>query len=430
MLLALLLPPLAQAVTLPDAWSAAERGGVETRLLAEQRTQAETLRAQAWALVQPKVVAGATYTVNEYPIVLDFASSLPPELASFIGDVEPTVVNKERYAAWNVSVIQPLFSGQALPLLRGAYRTVDASREEVRGQGLALRAGIARAFYGTAVAREAHAVAENAAANARTHATLAATAVDAGTAPPSARLEAQLAVARAERELLGAREARVAAETAFARLTGLPADSPLELPAARPLPWNDADAALAAARENRPALRAARLQAQAARLQHVASALDWLPTLDGRFTYNYSENTGFAPDPAMWMVVLDAKWTAWDGGFRLATQRKNASIARMADLAADRAAMDAEEQVRTLWEKHARALGGVEAVTREIALAEQHLTLAETGFSAGSVTFLQLEDARLGLRAARMAGLAQRMDRDLARLELLAAVGSDPVDAP
>ncbi len=423
MIALLMLAAPVHALTLEEAWSAAEARGVDMRLLDERQLQAETLRAQAWALVQPKVVAGASYTINEYPIVLDFAATLPPEFASFLGDMEPTVVNKEKFLAWNASVIQPLFSGQAVPLLKAAYATVDGAVAETEGLRQQVRAGVARAFYGVAVAREGFAVAENAVANAEKHRSLAEVAVSAGTAPPTARLEAELAVARATRERLAAREGVVTAENALARLVGGDVEGEIVLPAAPKLPWDSVDAALSAARKGRPAMAAARSQAQAARYQSIATGLDWLPTLDGRFTYSYSENTGFSDDPTMWMVVLDGKWTLWDGGNRIAMQRKNASVARMADLAEDRAWLDAQEAVRTTWERHARARGALEAVEREVALSEQHLAVAEAAFSAGSVTFLQLEDARLGLRAARMARLAQRMDRDLAVLDLLAAAG-------
>jgi outer membrane protein TolC len=151
-----------------------------------------------------------------------------------------------------------------------------------------------------------------------------------------------------------------------------------------------------------------------------------MPTLDGRFTYNYTENLGFATDPTMWMVVLDARWTAWDGGYRISEQRKAASQARMASLVEEKARRETEELVRTLWERHARAERALATVEKEVALAERNLELAETAFSAGTLTFLQLEDARLGARAARMARLAQGMDRDLAIYDLLAAAGALP----
>ena len=109
----------ARALSLQEAWDAAERRGPDMRLLHERDVAADTMKQAAWSFVQPKVVAGASYTINEYPIVLDFAATIPEQFAPLFEGVEPTVVNKERFLTWNVSVIQPLFSGQARPFQVG-----------------------------------------------------------------------------------------------------------------------------------------------------------------------------------------------------------------------------------------------------------------------------------------------------------------------
>jgi outer membrane protein TolC len=236
-------------------------------------------------------------------------------------------------------------------------------------------------------------------------------------------------VARAERELLSAREGRVSAELALAELTGLASDVPVETPTPPEIPWASPDEALEAA-ARRPAIVAADLRARAARMQGVATGLGWLPTIDGRFTWSYSGNTGFSDDPSMWMVVVEADWVLWDGGYRIAEQRRAAVQARMAKLAGDKARLDTEERVRGLWEKHASAVAGLAAVERERALSEENSRIAATAFEAGLVTLLELEDARLGLQAAELALLSTRMERDLAAIDLLAAVGRRLSGAP
>jgi outer membrane protein len=417
----------ARAATLEEAVAAAAREGVDVRLVAEQRAQAETLRGQAWALVAPKVQINGSYTINEYDIVLDFGAMIPEQFSDFLGDIEPTTVLAKEYFAYNASVVQPLFSGSALPLLKGAYETVDAARAQERVALDQIGVGVARAYYGVLVAREGVRLAEQAVVNATAHAALADAAVTAGTAPPTARLQGQIAVARAEREREAAREGQTTAEQALAALTSLPPDTTVELPPLPTVPFDTVDDALTAAFASRPAIEVADRQARAARLQSTATALGWLPSVDGRFTWNYSENLGFAEDPSMWMVVFEGKWTLWDGGFRIADQKRAASVARMAGLAADRARLDAEQQVRTLFERQTRAAAAMRAVERELELAKENVRLAEAAFSAGTLTLLELEDARLGLQAAEMTRLTTRMERDLAVLDLLAAVGRGPL---
>lgn len=428
-MLLLSLFSLASAASLEDAWAAAEEGGTELRLVKEQRIQAETLKTQAWSLLSPKLVANASYTINEYPIVLDFSEmfTIPEEFEPFLGDDfsmgEPIVVNKERFFAWNASVVQPIFSGQALPLFSAATQTVNASRAEEKAKRAEIRGGIAQAYYGVVVAREGARLAERALEHARAHAKLANQQVDVGLAPPTAKLQAEIAVARAERERANALQGKVQAEEALARLTGWPTDTPVDLPAARSVPYADRGAAEDRAQANRPEIAQAAAQARAARYGRTAAELAWLPTVDGRFTWSYTENTGFNTDKDMWQLVFTADWVIWDGGARIAEQQKQASVRRMAALAEERTRDTTTEQVRGAWEAYDSAQAALSAVERELLLATENLRLAEVGFTAGSLSFLEVEDARVGLLAAELGALQTRAQRDLAALRLLAATG-------
>jgi outer membrane protein len=428
----LLLLASAHALTLDDAWAAAESGSKELQLLHEQTVQAETLRGQAWSVLQPKLVAGANYTINQRPIELafDFSSFLTPESQAQMeqfgitfAEPEPYVIQQKEFWDWNVSVIQPLFSGQSVPLLRGAYQMVNAARQNETAQRAQVRAGIAKAYWGVVVAREGEIVARQALENAQQHLKMAETTTAVGTAPPTVRLQAEIGVARAERQVAQAHEGVVVAEQAFARLTGVPADTVLEMPAPRPLPYDAVETALARASSMRADIAAADLQALAARNRALANTMTWLPTVDGRFTEAWSENVGFSGAHYNWMIVFSANWTLWDGGYRLAKGNEAASQARQAAIAADKLRDEATERVRGLWEQHARSERALAAVAKEISLAEENLRLAEASFAAGSLSYLEVEDARLGLEAARISALTERMTADTTAIDLLAATG-------
>lgn len=422
----------AYALTLDEAWTAAESGSKELALLEDQTRAAETMRGQAWALVQPKLVAGANYTYNQRPIELafDFSSFLTPEsqeqLAAFgveFAEPEPIVIQKQAYFDWNVSVIQPIFSADSLPLLKGANQAVKAAQATEQAKRAELRAGIARAYWGVVVAREGEKVAAQALENARGHLKMAVVTTTVGTAAPTVKLQAELGVARAERQLAQAHEGVVMAEQAFARLTGLTADVSLDMPAPRTLPYTSAEDAIRRALDQRPDLEAADLQALAAHNEVAARNLGWLPSVTGRFTEAYSQNTGFSGEPYTWMVVLKADWTLWDGGFRIAKANEAAAQARQADTYGTLLREKTTEQVRGLWEQHTRAQSAVSAVGKEITLAEENLRLAEAAFAAGSLSYLEVEDARLGLVASRMSALSEQMTADTSAVDLLAATG-------
>lgn len=423
MLFALL--SLAHAVTLEEAWAAADQGGVDTQLVEEQYNAARTLTGAAWSLVSPKLMLRGNYTLNDEELLFDSSALIPENLAGLMGEIEPIVLQKKSFFDANASVIQPLFSGQALPLLRAAYGEVAAAKEDLRGHRGALRLGVARAYWGVLLAREGVLIATEALTSAQKHRKLADTAADIGLAAPTARLQAQIAESRAERELAGAIEGKVTAEQAFARLTGLPPEEAVQLPPARPLRWQGVEDAIAEAGGARPAIRAAETRATAASAQSLARTLAWLPEVNGRFTYVWTENvSAFSERDEFWMIVVEGEWLLWDGGYRLSEQAKAASQKRMARLAHTRATDEAEAEVRTLWEQHARAEKALGTVEHEHELARENLRLAEVAWESGALKFIELEDARLGEKAARLGVLQERMNAHLATLGLEVAVGA------
>ncbi len=431
LLLCTLQPALAAPVSLDDAWASAAGNSREMKLISEVRIQNDTLKTQALALIGPKLVAGGNFTLNQRETTLDFSQSFPPDMIdlieSFTGKPvdfgDPLVINKKSYFDWNVSVVQPIFSGQALPLYTGAVDTVKAGRATEQAQLAKVRTGVAQAYWGVLVAREGSGLAAGALENAKKHMEQSELRVNIGTAAPQLKLQAEIAVARAERELAGAEAQATSAEMAFANLTGLPAASELVQPAARALPYSSLEDAISHAETQRGDIGAAGYQAKAAHAQQTGTSLSWLPGVDGRFTEAYTGNSGFSGEPYTWQMVLTANWTLWDGGARLAAQTKAASLVRMAETAAEKTVADARTEVTTLWEQHARAERAVAAVDRELALATENARLAEAAFDAGTLSFLDLEDARLGLDAARLTRMSEEMNLDVSAIQLLAATG-------
>ncbi len=421
------------ALTLEEAWAAAERDNDELALLSEQEVQTNTIRHQAWAYVSPQLTFTANYFFNDHATELSFgemfAVELPEEFAfaqpmiDEFSDVPPLVIEKQRYLAWEAQVVQPLISGQAVPGLRAARRTADAYDQDIVAGRAQVRFGVARVYYGVVVARDGVKLAEDAVASARRHMGMAEAMVGVGSAPPSSRLQAEIAVSRAERDLARAVEQRRTAEEAFARLTELDADTPLEMPPPRELPWATEEAAIEAALSARPEIRAAEIRREAARAARNATHLGWVPGVNLVGRYSFSESTGFTDEKTRWRVILNAQWTIWDGGLRVAEQEKMASMARSADIYLEKTRDETREQVRVAWESWRGATAALAAVEHELRLAEENQRLAETAFAAGSIAFLDVEDARLGVSASRVALLTERMRRDLAALYLRLLVG-------
>lgn len=414
----------AHAMTLEQALAAAEANNLDLAMARAQADQIGTLKGQAWSAIAPKVQLSGSWTRNEYPIELDSSAMIPEEFQEFITEPgEPIVIQAQQFWQGNASVIQPLFSGEALPTLKGTYAMTRAADADVAGARLRVRAGAAQAFYMLASSREAVRLSEAAVKNARNQLDLAERQVAAGVAPERAALQGRLGVSMAERQVAMAKEQTAMAALSFQRVTGLPAPSELELPDLPPGPTS-LDDALQSALANRPELTAADERLRVAQLQRQVEIGSLMPDLNARFTYNYTQNTGFSDDPTMWMFVASGDWTIFTGGYRRAKLQESAYGLRVAELGVEHAQLNTTEEVKLAWEQLQRAEQGRESVSRELDLAAASLELAERAFGAGSSTWLEVEESRLMVDQAHLNELLDRVERDTAKVRLLAAMGT------
>jgi len=336
---------------------------------------------------------------------------------------EEIVIQAKQYFAYNASVIQPLFNGRSIPVLFGAIHMMDAADRDLARTRQQIEAGVTKAYYGLLVARQSQALAEKAEASALSHLELAERQVKAGSTDERALVQARLAVSRARRDLQGTLGQVSGAELQFARVTGLDRNVELVEPDPGEAPDNF-EQLLTDAQARRPDVEAAELRTQVAEKYLWAKRGEWLPTLDARFTYSWSENTGFQGQNDLWMLVFEANWLLWDGGLRIAQSKEEASKVRQAKLAARKLREDVEIEVHTAWESLERAQRAMDAADDEVSLATRNLELAERALKAGSATWLEVEDARLGMLQAELVRLNARSDRETALTDLRLAAGT------
>lgn len=437
---------VAHAVTLEEAWASAEKENIQFQLAQEQVAQARTYKWQALSAVMPRVTFDASYVINQNEFTLDFTdqfsdvfqapdidtSGLPPAFAGIVDDfvngfqfdlpdTEPTVIQPKSAWSGNVSLYQPILSGQAFPFYQGAIQQGKAAKADLERIRHQIRAGVTQAFYGLAMARKAVTVSEQGLEIAKHQLDLAERRVASGLEDRRAVLQGQLAVSRGERDVLQAREQLVRAEEAFVRSVGLPRNVELTLPETASLP-DDVESAVVQSR-SRPDIEAAEWRVKAARNERTGRDLEWMPTVDFTFTEIYNQVPGFITENFQWRAAFNFKWTIFDGGLRIARSRELASRARAAELQVQDLQQQAEQEVRNAWERLARTKQTLLAVQAELELATENLTLAERSYEAGSATWLDVEAARLSLDNAKLAVLQERMNRDLAAMDLKVAAG-------
>lgn len=416
----------AWGMTLEDAWRDVEASSEESTMISEQERQSTFAGDQALAGLSPKVSVGGNFTLNQREVSLDFAASLPDSVLALLGDAsfgDPTIIQRKSFFDASLTVSQPLIDARVFAGVGAARTAVKAGADRATDARSDLRLAVARAYWAVLVARDYIDIAKAGLEVAQKHAEQAHLLVEVGSALQQVNVQADMAVARAERDLAGAVAQSVAADAAFAALVNHPIDALVE-PTAQATSVASVDEALRDAWAKRPDLRAAEAQARLARAQYTVSRLSWVPTIDGRFTEAWSENTGFSGEPWNWQIGLAARWTLWDGGYRLIDHAQTHSNATIADSAARQARQQVEVDVRQAWAESDRAHAAWVAAERERTLAEENLRLADVSFQAGASTFLDLEDARVSLESARVRELQERMNVHLGALGLQHAIGA------
>ncbi len=452
---ALVGPEPSWALTLDEAWAAAESQDLSLAIAREEALQVGTLRGKAWSTLSPRLSAGATYVINNQQIAFPndpFAAyrGLGPAINGLyalhgvpgpipmapcpadqelnttsldcLPDPFEVVIQEKAFWQADVTLSQRLFSGTALPLLRSAYRLNEAAQQDLRAASQRSRTSVAEAFYGLLAAQQALGVSEGALELARSQLILAERRTAAGLVDRRALVQARLGVSQAERDLESTREALLSAQTGFRLLTGLDGGQ-LEMPEPFSIP-DDEVSAMITARSMRPDLQAAGLRISALRSQRTAQDMRWLPLIDAIGSYNYTENPGFNDRNWTWRIALSATWELWDGGLRMAERRESASQSRAAEYAEALLLRQAEREVQLALEAHRRAELALRAMDDELQLARESLELAERSYQAGNTTWLELETARLQLESTQLIHLQERTARDLAAIAVLARTGT------
>lgn len=266
--------------------------------------------------------------------------------------------------------------------------------------------------------------------------------------------------------LIQARGDRDVALQELRRLTNLPPEQPLRLTteldagAVRAAAESLAGAALvdSAALEALPAVRAARLRAQAGDASLRAANAALLPTVSinlvqgyQAFPLNWSvpvrpggldtvdcpdgsdpgrvctqQNGGWFSDRSLQVAV---NWPVWDGNRARNDLRQVRAQAAIADLQAVQAAENARADAARARTRMDAARATFDAVRQTVAEAEEAFRLASLRYSRGLGTQLEVSDAQLALLTARTNEARATFDLYLATAEMARALGR-PLPTP
>lgn len=401
-------------LTLQDAVASALRDSPRLKTAEAQAQGAEARVTTADLNRVGRVETTYLYTPSQKPLAVAFPGIpgvMPP--ASF----EVKLLARHSF---QVALSQPLWTWGALS---GQSRAARLEREASRlgldraRQQTAFEAS--RAFLQAAEAAEGVRVAEQALAQQQGFLKVATSRFEAGAAPRLDVLKAELAVARAESNLLVVRGQAALAREALvnATLDLRFREAPLAPLAPSQAPLPDEATALARAQAQRTDLQALGRQGEAATTRTRAARASGLPTLAfraGLTQQNEAFAKAFQSDSQTYQVGLAL---TWDGTAPLRARARAAeqgAQARMLREELRQAEQGLVLEVRSAWLKvrEARDREAVEA--RAVTVAEEQARVARLAYREGVLTSVEAQEAELALTAARFNTLRASLDAALA----------------
>jgi outer membrane protein TolC len=398
-------------LTLDEALASARQNNLDLKVARARLEQSRLLSNRAWAAYLPTVAVGASYTRNSNEAVVQLPGG--PQI----------VIQPYDQLAAQAEVRQAIIAPSLIPAIRNAGIAEDVAELNTDNARREILFAVAQSYFGAASYQEAIRATQfllevNKAREADTQKRF-----DAGTVTKVALLRSQLDRARAEQDLVRARNAFASSRLALATLIQRDADFTLELPPVPQVPAQSEEL-VKQALEQRPDVAAARRNLDLALGRKQGVWYSYAPSVGFSGVYRISNAAGFAGQNDIWALTLSAQWTLWDGGIREINLREES--ARVAEASAQQKQAEARvvEEVSRAQLEFENARANLTKAEEALGLARETQRLTEISFKAGVATYLEVADANSALTNAEVGAISERLQTSLAALRLLRSVGS------
>ncbi len=477
-------PPL---LTLEDALRRAIQSSPGLQLAEEQVEMARIGHRKSFAILQPQVSLGGSYTLYDEASGIDFSSlyggtgatavlyagliargqltdlecaTAAPLLLGDAGEGIETCADflsslldlQEDFetdeilsgTAWLVPKHQIQFglninlplTPRALALIQAASAQVDVATAQKRTARQDLLYGVYQAYLGAVKTQEFIDIQRSAAATAEAHLNTTRARFQLGQIPEPLVLRAEVELLQAQRDLANALRSR---DEVLRGLTLAMGSDPGPVRVAPPppltLPSVSLDSLLAEALEQRPDLQAAVAGERAAQALRSDALAQLAPSLNLALQYGrswaWAKEDGEWVDAAggltgrsdQWSFSVQASLPLWDGGTRIAQIQESASRIRQIRLQEEQLRQVIRKELTDASETLRTSDTTIATSHRQVDLAKENLRLTEARFQLGQDSQLSVLDARLALEQAQLGLLSEELNRDLARATLLKAAG-------
>ena len=393
-----------RTISLEEAYRLAVANEERIAIAARELAKAELLPWRAVALMTPRGEIGAAFTRNKDAI----AFNAPPEMRGVFGG--SSVIRPRDDWLATFSVTQPLIEPTFFPSWRLGRTAVREGEQRYAHTVRNVLFGVARAYYDVLRLEAQVKVTRDTLALARAELARARTRFRVGEVTRTDVLRAEVSVERAERARVVDANRLELARATLARAVGVSAPVGVREPSPATPRDGDYPALLTRALDGRQDLRAHKLAVGLARERRNLVLTRYLPQVNARFSYPRLDPETFANRDEFWTLLVNLRWSLFDGGNRELDVRE-----------ADETIAQAELRVRAL-EKRIRvevreALLTVETLSatletlrKQVALARETYDLTSKQYRVGLATSLDVNTALAALNQVR----TQLTDRNYA----------------
>lgn len=421
------LPSAPNGLTLADAIERAMRHNADLDIAQDRIGEAMAARQKIYGAFLPDIKAVGTYTHNSAEAVFDTGAFFTPFKAmlpkGFVAPA-PTVIQRYNTVAGVLNVDETLFALTPILMARAAEAGVDAQRTALDAARREIAYRVSEVFYNAAGLDRLIAAAERALTLADQRIALADVRHSQGTEGDLPGLRAKVERARAQTDLVRAKQGRRQLLELLAILTGEPAPSeiasPAEvtLPPGKPADWTEE------AIRGRPDILARR-QALAATEAMVREAeLRWAPIVTANGYLRWTDTKGFTGENWLWAVSANLVVPIFDRASRYLDlhERKQTLTRQRAEL------RKAEEELRVAVRQSVidieTAQDVLQVATMQSDLARRSAVIVTQAQVAGTVTPLEVAEADTSLRLSEANEERERMNLSLAILKLRHLTGA------
>lgn len=405
--LALLAGQAAAQPTLKTLFEAAEQHNVDQRVSAEQLNQAEAAYRQAWTGLLPSLTASGNWTNNQFEAVANF------------GGNELVIVPKNQLDATLRFELPLIDVGRWMrSAAAGQAQEAAAARQEQTRD--AIHRQVASVWFNYAASVALVTSAQRSFDVAVAQLKLQEIRSQAGTVTELELLRSRAEVERTKQTIADAKSLVATTRRSLRTLTGLDPGEAAALPADDLSPEPGVEQ-LEGNLEGLPAVRAADYDAAGTEKLASNSRLSLVPTVTANFTQRFTNATGFQGAAAVYSAGVGFTWRLDVPTFQVISV--SSAQAAQAQLASERARLNAKDQVFGDWQRLEAARVKVVAAAAQVQAAQRASQVSRDRYDVGAATQVDVIQAERDLFSAEVGQIQARTELASARVALRISAG-------